>query len=242
MKKHINLLMLLLAVTTIVCCKAEEPKDYATFSGKLINYKGSYIQLIQAEVCPPKNRKIKIANDGTFSDTLHIDKAYFLLSIGNKTLQLFMKKGNNLKLSVDNKNFNKTLKFTGRDAKANNFIRKKNIIWRKYYDGTYFSLGDQEFSEAVSNIKNKTLNILEEYKNEIDKDFYLKEKECLLAVRTTLRLDRTISDIEDSKETFASFIGKPSPEFFNYENFNGGTSSLKDFKGKYVYIDVWSTG
>ena len=35
--------------------------------------------------------------------------------------------------------------------------------------------------------------------------------------------------------------GQPSPKFFNYQNYNGGTSSLDDFKGKYVYIDVWAT-
>ncbi|MGQ1785426.1 TlpA family protein disulfide reductase [Saccharicrinis sp. GN24d3] len=35
--------------------------------------------------------------------------------------------------------------------------------------------------------------------------------------------------------------GKPSPKFVDYENCAGGTSSLDDFKGKYVYIDVWAT-
>lgn len=35
--------------------------------------------------------------------------------------------------------------------------------------------------------------------------------------------------------------GNPSPKFVNYENYKGGTSSLDDFKGKYVYIDVWAT-
>ncbi len=35
--------------------------------------------------------------------------------------------------------------------------------------------------------------------------------------------------------------GNPSPTFKNYENYKGGTSSLKNFKGKYVYIDVWAT-
>jgi len=32
-----------------------------------------------------------------------------------------------------------------------------------------------------------------------------------------------------------------SPEFIDYENFKGGTTSLSDLKGKYVYIDVWAT-
>ena len=35
--------------------------------------------------------------------------------------------------------------------------------------------------------------------------------------------------------------GQPSPEFQDYENYAGGTTSLKDFRGKFVYIDVWAT-
>ena len=35
--------------------------------------------------------------------------------------------------------------------------------------------------------------------------------------------------------------GKPSPKFVNYENYAGGTTSLDDLKGKYVYVDVWAT-
>lgn len=36
-------------------------------------------------------------------------------------------------------------------------------------------------------------------------------------------------------------VGQPSPKFTNYENNAGGTTSLDDLKGKYVYIDVWAT-
>lgn len=35
--------------------------------------------------------------------------------------------------------------------------------------------------------------------------------------------------------------GEVSPSFVDYENFAGGESSLQDFQGKYVYIDVWAT-
>lgn len=35
--------------------------------------------------------------------------------------------------------------------------------------------------------------------------------------------------------------GTPSPEFSNYQNFNGGSNSLTDFRGKYVFIDIWAT-
>lgn len=35
--------------------------------------------------------------------------------------------------------------------------------------------------------------------------------------------------------------GMPSPDFLDYENHAGGTTSLKDLGGKYLYIDVWAT-
>ncbi len=35
--------------------------------------------------------------------------------------------------------------------------------------------------------------------------------------------------------------GQPSPKFIDYENYAGGTTSLDDLKGKYVYVDVWAT-
>jgi len=35
--------------------------------------------------------------------------------------------------------------------------------------------------------------------------------------------------------------GTPSPEFFHFANYQGGTSSLRDFRGKFVFIDVWAS-
>ncbi|MFY0630224.1 MAG: TlpA family protein disulfide reductase [Flavobacteriaceae bacterium] len=35
--------------------------------------------------------------------------------------------------------------------------------------------------------------------------------------------------------------GNTSPNFTDYENYAGGTTSLDDLKGKYAYIDVWAT-
>jgi len=43
---------------------------------------------------------------------------------------------------------------------------------------------------------------------------------------------------EDLKK---ELTGIQSPSFEGYENYKGGTSSLSDFKGKYVYVDVWAT-
>ena len=49
---------------------------------------------------------------------------------------------------------------------------------------------------------------------------------------------RLTKQFNDNKK-FAK--GAVSPVFVNYENHAGGTTSLTDLKGKYVYIDVWAT-
>lgn len=58
-----------------------------------------------------------------------------------------------------------------------------------------------------------------------------------------------ISDDKDLKEKLKRQFhkiqilakGKASPAFVNYENNAGGTTSLTDLKGKFVYIDIWAT-
>jgi len=60
-----------------------------------------------------------------------------------------------------------------------------------------------------------------------------KPKEVQATVKETVKKVKQNSALAE--------IGKPSPEFNNYENYDGTKTSLKDFKGKYVYIDVWAT-
>jgi peroxiredoxin len=45
---------------------------------------------------------------------------------------------------------------------------------------------------------------------------------------------------EINKKLISLSKGKPAPEF-SYKDIKGNLVSLTDFKGKYIYIDVWST-
>ena len=68
----------------------------------------------------------------------------------------------------------------------------------------------------------------------LEKDF-----KAIMAIAT----DKDFKDKLQAKyDKFAQLVaGNPSPTFENYENYAGGTTSLADLKGKYVYIDVWAT-
>lgn len=48
-----------------------------------------------------------------------------------------------------------------------------------------------------------------------------------------------ITELYNKFKTVAK--GQPSPKFKDYENFAGGTTSLDDLKGNYVFINVWAT-
>ena len=60
-------------------------------------------------------------------------------------------------------------------------------------------------------------------------------------------MKRSTNDFQKEKitELYKSMIalesGQPSPKFMDYIDHAGGTKSLDDFKGKFVYIDVWAT-
>lgn len=62
-----------------------------------------------------------------------------------------------------------------------------------------------------------------------------------MAFSTNKAHEDRITEIYNSLKLTAK--GKPCPKFDNYENYNGGQTSLDDLlgKGKYLYIDVWAT-
>ncbi len=62
--------------------------------------------------------------------------------------------------------------------------------------------------------------------------------------KTYLDLDKNAENNEAIAAVYDELLlispGKDSPIFENYENFAGGTTSLADLKGKYVYLDIWA--
>ena len=55
---------------------------------------------------------------------------------------------------------------------------------------------------------------------------------------TTKRMkDKLLLRYRSAKENTSGAVAVD----FNYENFEGGRTSLKDLSGKIVYIDVWAT-
>ncbi|GAA4943593.1 hypothetical protein GCM10023314_15790 [Algibacter agarivorans] len=132
-----------------------------------------------------------------------------------------------------------------------NFSNDYKAILTNHYMNKANDLGEKEsitdnglaFIKTVSSIKNTTIKnaLLYDYasynlKSSADVDGLYK---AFLENSTSEKNNALITDIYNTLTALTK--GKPSPKFINYENNAGGTTSLDDLKGKFVYIDVWAT-
>lgn len=346
-----------LATLAIVSCKKEEVKsvDYALFSGKITNKNSDSVFIKGKDF----SQAIPVKEDGTFSDTLKITNGKFVVKIGTETSDFRLNQGDNLNLTIDTKEFDETIAYTGEGSIVNNYLAKsymqEELANAKMNPRELFALTPDEFTAKIKtvqtsadslltsfNIKNtdfvasakknnnfKYLSALKNYPRyykmvsggkeavlpegfnkelegldldnasdfdnsdsykglvmgdiqskavkAIEKDSTLSfamsfinqikglksdnikqalvaniageikagndEAEAIynevMAITTDEKLKKSLTkQLADSKKLAK---GNPSPTFENYENFAGGTTSLADLKGKFVYIDMWAT-
>lgn len=128
---------------------------------------------------------------------------------------------------------------------ASSFQKYLWMITDKVKDDAYKRGGDERLTEEI-------IKILKEKKSPsirdasiydilflyIPKENSAEVKEELLNLATANETKKAIQD--RFKKVSNLLKGKSSPTF-DYENYKGGKTKLEDFKGKYVYIDVWAT-
>ena len=102
---------------------------------------------------------------------------------------------------------------------------------------------DVAYIKTVNNLTNQNIKNYLLYKHAKYGITYTSSLEpyyqAFMSGSTNEEQKKEITDSYNILKTVAT--GQPSPKFVNYENNAGGTTSLDDLKGKYVYIDVWAT-
>ncbi|WP_452230123.1 MULTISPECIES: TlpA family protein disulfide reductase [unclassified Lacinutrix] len=230
-------LLIALCALSIVACK-EEAKDYVTFSGTITD-KNSDSIILRTQTY---SKTIKVNEDGTFSDTLKVATGIYNFYDGGESSNVYLQNGYDLNMTLDTKMFDETISYTGIGDKTNNYLAKKALFEETLFPPSLFDFEEEDFTKSISEINEKRATFLEENKD-IDPVFYATEKEEVDGFEKKM-LGYFAEGKERAKaraEQFASYIGQPSASFDNYENQKGGTTSLADLKGNYVYIDIWAT-
>lgn len=229
MKKILSALVIL----TILGCK-QEPKDYVTLSGKITNPHES--QSIRVFNENKYEKTISMNADGTFSDTLKVEEGVYRFKHGEEYGQIYLKNDGEISFTLDNNDFDNTLKFEGDNADKSNFYIANYLMPGNYLDAGIFDLPESEFNNSIDGLKEGFAKLKSEFPT-LDESFFQEEEEKLAGTI------KSYTNYYQSKLALRKSIpaGTPSASFENYENFKGGTTSLSDLKGKYVYIDVWAT-
>lgn len=213
----------------MVSCTSQE-KDFSAIKGN-VNAESVTSVSIQGK---GYSKTIEVNEDGTFSDTLKAPEGMYGLIAGNNRSSLYLKNGYDLSLEFTSND----VKFSGVGAETNAYIQEKAVFFMSDFGNpqAYFKLEKAEYdlklSEAKEKFKASNVDI-----SKVDSavvEMIGKSDERLFAY--------VESNYQQNHESFMKLgKGKPSPVFINYENFSGGTTSLSDLKGTYLYLDIWAT-
>jgi thiol-disulfide isomerase/thioredoxin len=224
---------LLCIASLFVCCWIgnAQKKQAVTFQAEIANRNGDSIRILNSATGKPV-KKIGINKQGIFKDSFVVEEGMYMLSDGKEYTKLFLKNGYNLKLKMDAQQFDESIVYTGIGAGENNFLAQNAISDSKYDYNTLLASSEEDFNKLVGEKKAAELLTLEGKK--LNPNFVVLQKKSVDASLVGLKKYHA-QGLENNKMN-----GMVSPSF-NYDNYKGGKTSLEDFKGKYVYIDVWAT-
>jgi len=229
-------LIVLLIAFSLLSCK-EELLDHVKLSGNLTGLeKNDTVMKVNSRTY---SKVLKLDATGNFNDTLHIDEAgFYTVVVGNKVrFAPFLSTGDNLVINGDLKDVENTLNFKGRGEVTNAYLMTRRKEVKQFTEDftTFAALDSAEFGVKLNEFNDKMSALLDNKK--LDTSVANKERMGLEGFIKTIK-----NKYNQQHALHAEFAkGKASPKFTNLENFEGGTSSLDDYNGKYVFIDVWAT-
>lgn len=164
------LLTLFLAFTSVFAAK----KDICTLSGKIDNpvsdsvfVKNSDDNLIWSA---------KLDSQNSFKGIIAITTGYYTIGDGNEHTEMYLKPGFDLNIYINTKEFDESIQYSGVGASENQYLAKAYLfdegLGKLNNYGYYAKLREKSFLKLRDSIKILEINLLNQYKSKVDKDFY----------------------------------------------------------------------
>lgn len=225
---------LLSVVFLLLSCKKDAPKDFVALSGRVINTNSDSLVITSKS---GYKKVIKLKADGVFKDTIRSNAGVFNVFDGKEYAYLYAEAGDEIEMTLNAKDFDESLKFTGKGAAPSNFKALLNLKQEKLMeDDSIFTLSELEIKKKIAAIRTDFTKTIDTAVG-LDSLFIKEQKEGFDGF--LIYLEKRHSQKRSILKDLAR--GVVSPKFEGYENYKGGKTSLDDLKGKYVYIDLWAT-
>ncbi|WP_103864798.1 TlpA disulfide reductase family protein [Aquimarina sp. I32.4] len=226
-----KLVIALIAIAVTASCTKEVTKDYVTLSGKITDKNSDSLMIVTRGF----KKVIKVNEDGSFKDTLKVAAGKHTFFDGKEQTTMYLKNGYDVQITLDTKQFDETIIYNGIGADASNYLAKRALMEEESLrDSALFDLDTSGFDKKVDEVTNNFRQLLQATKD-LDSTFIANEEKDFEVMKKEL-----VGSFKQ-KQFLNNLKGQHSPQFVDYENYNGGTTSLDDLKGKYVYIDLWAT-
>lgn len=185
--------------------------------------------------------------DGVYKDTLNATPGNYNLFDGKNYIPFFLNNQSDLKLKMDSNDVDNTIAFTGSGSDVNNFMAQSKIASKKIDFMGMFSMEEKEFNAQAIALKQMDLDRLEKYiqnpeiKTNIRKSIdtqYESLPGIYKSYKVQIEQAKKAKELQNLVGDKMNNVDSPS---FDYLNIKGGKTKLEDFRGKYVYIDIWAT-
>lgn len=233
-------IFLIATICLFVACKQEQPpKDYAVIHGKIAN-PTEKTPLRLYDPITSESIIIKVAEDGSYRDTLRLKEPVYFNAVYNNVFSLYLANDMDITVDFDGSKIAETISFSGNGMAENDFLRYKskkyNALMGEDYK-EYLGMKQTDFDAKTSAHSKDLLDKLENEKSTLNDAFITSETKKIAQFNEDIHAQHD----QQLEINAALSPGMPSPQFTDYLNYNGGKNSLSDYKGKYVYIDVWAT-
>lgn len=224
MKQFITLLLL---AATFALQAQDKPQN---FKGTITNNKED--SLIVSGLTSTFRIAIPIDKQGRFSVSIQQGAKIFSLEYAEVQLPIFLSNDTDLTLTANGKDFENTLALEGEGTRENNIIRTM-----EKEASAFETTAALETNPEV--LRQKATALYGSWNDKIKEGKFDFAGSGVIRMMLFLQKKR-INDAVDQAESKLKYNGKPSPQF-SYKDVHGKVVNLSDFKGKYVYIDVWAT-
>ncbi|MGG7035718.1 MAG: TlpA family protein disulfide reductase [Flavobacterium sp.] len=232
-----KLILTTIALAISVMGQAQS-KNYVTFQAEIANRTSDTLFINENG---KTIKKLKVDKNGTFKDTLTVkEEGLHWITDGVAGMHVYLQRGYDLKMKMDVKNYNETILFSGTGAAENNYL----VIWAlkelSLDDKKLMSMNEADRNKEIDSKKELELKRLKSDK--LDPDFLALMTKSIEASCASMKNYYKEQPAKDKAfEQALRQLNNTTPPTFTFDNYKGGKSKLEDFKGKYVYIDLWAT-